>query len=173
MKPTQKNLKRFCHYDPNTGVFRRIARLTWKGNIVQCDTAPSKPSSYGYYQINIFGRPYAVHRLIFLYMTGSFPKHDVDHINGDRTDNRWLNLRQVTRRENMMNVGVRSNSTTRVTGVSRRKDTGKYVAYIDVAGKRTRLGEFPTLHEAAAARASASGMHGFHENHGRRDGWQK
>lgn len=173
MKPTQQNIKLLCHYDPDTGVFSRIRKITWVGNIVESESTPAKTTKYGYYQINIFGRPYAVHRLVFLYMIGRFPKHDVDHVNGNRTDNRWANLREVSRRENMMNVGVRSNSTTGVTGVSRRKDTGKYVAYVDVMGKRTRLGNFDTLAEAKAARAEADVKYGFHENHGRRERWQK
>jgi hypothetical protein len=172
MKPTQQNLKLLCHYNPETGVFRRIRKITWVGNFVSSDSTPTKVTKYGYYQINIFGRPYAVHRLAFLYMTGRFPKHDIDHINGDRTDNRWVNLREVTRRENMMNVGVRSNSTTGVTGVSRRKDTGKYLAYVDVMGKRIRLGNFVTLVEAVEARDKASKYYGFHANHGKRTRWQ-
>jgi hypothetical protein len=172
MKPTQQNLKLLCHYDPDTGVFMRIRKITWVGNIINSESVPSKTTRFGYYQMNIFGRPYAIHRLIFLYMNGRFPKHDVDHINGDRTDNRWVNLREVSRRENMMNVGLRSNSTTGVTGVSRRKDTGKYVAYVDVMGQRIRLGNFDTLSEAVDARTKASEQHGFHQNHGRRLGWR-
>lgn len=172
MKPTQQNLKLLCHYDPDTGVFMRIRKITWVGNIVESKSAPTKVTHYGYYQLNIFGRPYAVHRLIFLYMMGHFPEHDVDHVNGDRVDNRWVNLREVTRRENMMNVGIRSNNTTGVTGVSRRKDTGKYVAYVDVMGQRTLLGNFDTLNEATTTRFKASEQYGFHQNHGRRERWR-
>lgn len=173
MKPTQKNIKFLCHYDAETGVFKRIRKITWTGGIVESESILKKVTNFGYYQMHIFGRPYAVHRLIFLYMKGRFPKHDVDHINGDRTDNRWSNLREVTRRENMMNVGVRSNSTTGVTGVSKRKDTGKYVAYVDVMGQRIRLGNFETFDEAVAARKSASNKYQFHPNHGERKSWQK
>lgn len=172
MKPTQRNLKLLCHYDPDTGVFMRIRKITWTGNIIDFESIPNKVTRFGYYQINIFGRPYAVHRLIFLYMKGRFPTHDVDHINGNRMDNRWVNLREVTRRENMMNVGIRSNNTTGVTGVSRRKDTGKYAAYVDVMGRRVRLGNFDTLSEAAEARTKANEQHGFHLNHGKRERWQ-
>ena len=171
MEPTQQNLKLLCHYDPITGVFKRIRKITWVGNIINSESIPNKVTCFGYYQLNIFGRPYAVHRLIFLYVTGRFPERDVDHINGDRTDNRWVNLREVTRRENMMNVGIRSNNTTGVTGVSKRKDTGKYIAYVDIEGQRIRLGNFDTLDAATEARAKASEQHGFHENHGRRKRW--
>lgn len=173
MKPTQRELKRLCHYDPETGIFKRILVKTWKGEEIKCDRVVDKPTSYGYYQINIFGRPHAVHRLIFLYMMGRLPKADVDHINGDRIDNRWVNLRQVSRRENMMNVGVRSNSTTGVTGVSARKDNGKFQAYIDVNGVRTRLGCYETIDEARAVRRAASANNEFHPNHGERARWQK
>lgn len=173
MKPTQHNLKKICHYDPDTGVFRRIKKHTWRGNLIDCDHVINTPSLYGYYQINIFGRPYAVHRLIFLYMTGKFPDADVDHINGDRIDNRWVNLRQVTRRENMMNVGVRSNSTTRVTGVSKRSDTGKYQVYVDVLGVRQSLGCYKTLKEAREVSRNARTAHNFHPNHGERESWSE
>jgi len=56
-----------------------------------------------YLETKIFDKLYKVHRLIWLWMTGEWPKFEIDHENGIRNDNRWKNLRDVTHRENMMN----------------------------------------------------------------------
>ena len=145
MKINKDNVKLFFTYDPVTGVFRRIAKLSWKGNIIKCKPFEPKSTSHGYLTINIFRKPTQTHRLIFLYMTGEFPEYDVDHINGNRTDNRWCNLREVTRIENLHNVGLRKDNSTGYQGVSKRNDTGKYHAYINVNNKRHNLGNFENV----------------------------
>lgn len=170
---TQDYIKSFLHYDPDTGALRRTKKRTCKGNFVDCDTASTSVTSYGYVQINIDARPRLVHRLAFLYMTGQEPVEDVDHINGDRLDNRWSNLRLVDRQTNLRNAGVRSDNTSGQPGVSYAKDRKKWHAYINSdKGRRTSLGHFDTHEEAVVARVSAERMIGYHPNHGRRDGWR-
>lgn len=173
---TQDFLREFFHYDPETGSFKRVKRLSWKGNIVECDKTPSSTTSYGYLQVNLGkvggGRPHLVHRLIFLYMTGEMPEKDVDHINGDRLDNRWCNLRLVDRQTNLRNMGVRSDNSSGYPGVSFAKDRNKWHAYIGSSiGERITLGHFGTREEAVAARKGAEMLLGYHENHGKRPGW--
>lgn len=166
-------VKKLFFYDPESGDFYRIAKLSWKRNIYQCPLRLIKDvNNFGYYQVNFQGRPHAVHRLIFLYMTGSYPEHDVDHEDGDRLNNSWKNLREATRQENLKNVGIRSDNSSGVTGVSFRKDIGKFTAYIEVNGKRVRLGNFETVVEAREVRKNAEIKYGFHKNHGERLGWQ-
>ena len=173
MTVIQESLKKFTHYNPETGILKRVGRLSWKGNFIECDFQPKSKTVYGYYQLNIFGRPYLVHRLIFLYMNGELPENDVDHINGDRTDNRWCNLREVTRMENLHNMGVRPNNTTGHVGISLRSDTGSYHAYIDYNNKRIHLGNFADIDCAIEARKNAEMKYGFHKNHGARSSWRK
>lgn len=172
MDATQENLKRLVHYNPDTGVMRRIGRVSWTGdNVYPCDFVPKSKTAFGYLQIQIFGRPHVVHRLAFLYMTGKFPEQDVDHINGDRADNRWMNLREVSRLENHRNKGILKSNGTGVVGVSKRSDTGSYAAYITVKNERKYLGSFKSFDEAVTARRQAEEEIGFHENHGRRPAW--
>lgn len=171
MKIDKDNIKLFFTYNSRTGVFKRIAKLSWKGNIIQCDPFEPQSTSHGYKTVNIFRTPIQVHRLIFLYMTGKFPKNDVDHINGDRLDNRWRNLREVTRIENLHNVGLRRDNSTGHQGISKRSDTGRYHAYINVNGKRYNLGYFKNITDAISARKTALKEHKFHSNHGGRPAW--
>ena len=76
---------------------------------------------------------------------------DVDHINGDPTDNRRCNLRFATRTQNNQNMRLRSDNSTGYKGVCCHKKTGKYLAYINANGKRIHLGSFTNPEEAAEA----------------------
>ena len=104
----------------------------------------------GYAQVQIDGQAYYQHRLAFLFMTGNYPSV-VDHINGDRSDNRWSNLREVTAATNYRNRGPNRNSTTGVKGVTFDKARDKYVAQLRVNRKLHRLGRYATVEEAADA----------------------
>ena len=105
-KLTQEELKELLHYDPDTGVF------TWKkgrqGRIKKGGIAGNEDQS-GYCKIVVKGKRYGAHRLAFLYMEGYFPEHQVDHINRDRGDNRWVNLREATHTCNMRNCSRSKN----------------------------------------------------------------
>ena len=172
---TQGHLREFFHYDPHTGVFKRTKRRSWKGNVYECDYTPTAKTTYGYLQVNLGdGVPQFVHRLIFLYMTGLLPNGDVDHINGDRTDNRWCNLREVDRQSNLRNVGIKTNNTSGCPGVSYAKDRGKWHAYVHPGANLPRLniGYFDSFEEAVTARKVIEKWFGFHENHGKRQSWR-
>ncbi len=98
---------------------------------------------------------YKMHRLAFLYMTGEWPEKDIDHINGDTSDNRWCNLRDVAHQENL---GNRSNLTktnkTGHVGVCFDSKRNKYKAYHTTFGKQKLIGRFDTIEAAAEARRS-------------------
>lgn len=121
----------------------------------------------GYKRVNINGTVHLVHRIIWLYVFGEWPV-GIDHINGDRADNRLSNLREATKEVNSRNLRKFVTNTSGVVGVSFSKQYQKWEAYIGVGENRTqKLGFFDTLAEAAAARRGAEKVLGYHKNHGR------
>lgn len=122
----------------------------------------------GHLQGRINGRLIYAHRAVWAIHYGTWPDHSIDHINGDPSDNRIENLRDVPHVANMRNTSGHRTNTSGVNGVSRYKRHGNWVASITVNGKSIHLGYFNTVEEAAAARAAADARYGFHENHGRR-----
>lgn len=125
------------------------------------------PHSKGYLKGTLFGRSHRSHRVVWALVHGSWPKADVDHINGVKTDNRPQNLRLVTAAENAKNRRLRPHNTSGVNGVRRDPKSGGWLAYIGLGGVTVHLGSFDTLGAAAAARRSADIKYGFHENHGK------
>lgn len=105
-------------------------------------------------------------RVVFAMHTGSWPQQHIDHINGIKTDNRPINLRDVSRANNMRNRALSSNSTTGINGVS--FHAGKYDAYVTDDGKKRHLGRFDDISSAVATRHNAEKQLGYHDNHGRR-----
>lgn len=149
---TQERLRELLHYEPTTGVFRWRISLS---NRKPVGTIAGYIERHGYRCIRIEPRRYKAHRLVWLYVTGAWPKDQLDHINGVRTDNRVSNLREATRIENNRNSKFYANNTSGfrcVRWVARAK---KWEAYIGFRGRHTYLGLFPTPEEASAAYEAA------------------
>lgn len=164
---TSDHLKELLHYDPDTGVFTWLKdRIAGKGNgyvRTPAGTVADAPHPDGYRQIKIEGVRYLSHRLAFFYMTGEWPTDDVDHIDLNRTNNRWENIRPATRSQNKFNTLVRADSKTGVKGVSFHH--GKYRAMIMVEGERINLGIYDGVGEAAMSYAlAAQELHGEYAN---------
>lgn len=124
-------------------------------------------NGHGYRRGTIFNRRYQAHRIVWLLHYGKWPAADIDHINGDRADNRLINLRSVSRAENAKNQRARITNTSGVLGVSWDKQTGKWRVSIQIEGQTRKIGRFPDIESAAAARKAADLRFGFHPNHGR------
>lgn len=92
-------------------------------------------------------------------MTGKWPTSQVDHINGDRSDNRWANLRQATQSQNSMNIGRRSTNVSGFKGVHWNKATQKWRACITINQKKFHLGLFQTAELAFGAYQLAAEKH--------------
>jgi hypothetical protein len=120
----------------------------------------------GYLSGEIFYRAYFAHRVIWMLAHGEWPEADIDHINGDRSDNRLANLRSVSRAENGRNQGIRRNNKSGVMGVCWSPRNAKWKAQIRVGGEQKHIGFFTDLAAATAARKAAESEYGFHPNHG-------
>ena len=153
---TQDRLKELVHYDPASGVFTRIKDVA--GNAKAGDQLGST-NSHGYLQARIDGKYYVLHRLAFLYMTGAMPDAEVDHINRDRSDNRWSNLRAASKSQNLRNAGAYKTNKSGYRGVSLKKKTGKWTAQISLDKKLHHLGYYETAEEAHAAYLAAAQKH--------------
>lgn len=119
----------------------------------------------GYRAGCVDGQCVLAHRVVYALHSGAWPSGEIDHINGDRTDNRPLNLRDVTRLENTRNRAKSSRTKNRHLGVYQRGES--WQATICLGGKSICLGTFHTCEDAIAARKAAERQAGFHSNHGR------
>lgn len=140
-------------YNPITGVFTQNLP---KGGRVAGSLAGGK-SKTGHIQIRIRGVMYKAHRIAWMLLTGEDPgKFEIDHINMDPTDNRFVNLRIATSAENRRNTGARANGTTGFKGVSPRTGKGTFRARINYNGKSIYLGDYATAEEAHSAYCEAA-----------------
>ena len=146
------------HYNPLTGelTHKRLGRVM-------------RGSSDGYRATVHKGKRILGHRLAWLIHTGKMPKGQIDHINGDVTDNRWCNLRDVTASENQKNAKRSARNTSGMVGVRRavKGRFNKWHAFITHDRKLRSLGYFHCFADAARARRAAERELGFHSNHGR------
>ena len=143
-------------YCPESGELRwiRSSPRTPAGTVAGCAT------NRGYISVRIRGREYKAHRVAWLLAYGDWPKGDIDHINGVKSDNRLLNLRDVSRSVNCQNKKTaRRDSSTGVLGVT--KSGRLFRALIQVNGRPVRLGSFATVQEASVAYLLAKRQ--FHE----------
>ena len=175
---TQEIVREFLDYDPETGI------LTWKNRDrkwfpsdgiykswntrVAGKEAFTRLHTKGYLQGAIFHKTYKAHRIIWLYMKGEWPDQ-IDHINHNKEDNRWYNLREVSNQENSKNQSQYITNTSGCTGVYWHKQGRKWVAQIKV-DDYVYLGRFDLLEDAISARKVAEIKYGFHKNHGSEKG---
>jgi hypothetical protein len=167
---TQERLKELLHYDPETGVFTWLKLNPHATKIKAGDIAGCIDKTKGYVRIKVDGGRYTAHRLAFLYMTGSWPADQVDHIDHIRSNNAWCNLREANPAENGKNRSLNSNNTSGVNGVFFHKTRQRWVVQIWVdAGsvrKQRTLGYFKDFEAAANACREAIKENGYHKNHG-------
>jgi hypothetical protein len=145
---TQMQLKDVLSYAPDTGVFTWVAPNSTR---VRKGSVAGYLMPTGYIRIRINGETYLAHRLAHLYMTGVLPSGEIDHADGVRDNNKWLNLRPCIHAENHQNRKPRKNSSG-ITGVGWHKLRQKWRATLTVYGKHIHAGLFDTIEEAVEAR---------------------
>lgn len=180
--PTMARL--LLDYAPDTGIVQWKARLPWmfndngrpnnapepmcrRWNKLYAGNVAGYTSRNGYMSLMFLGRARLLHRMAFIVFHGRPPHDQLDHMNGDRSDNRICNLREVTNEENGRNQKKPKNNSSGHIGVSRFEQNGKWHAYIGVSGKQCHLGFFDDIVDAIQARKLAEAIYGFHSNHGR------
>lgn len=151
--PSQEELSALFDYDASTG------RLIFKpraGNPSFNSGYAGKAAGYrskrGYWQITIAKKHYWCHRVIWKLVHGYDPR-EIDHINGDKSDNRISNLRDVGRSQNNRNKP--NSPPSGCTGVFFASKEQRWTAQISIKGKALHLGSFITKAEAVAARKGA------------------
>lgn len=126
-------------YDPLTGIFTRNGKVA--GTL----------HGAGYIQIKVDGRLYLAHRLAWMMFHGRSPSGQIDHINGDKSDNRIANLREATGSQNLRNRGKPKNNTSGFKGVSWNSGRRAWLATIHRKGSNKNLGYFATREAASDA----------------------
>jgi hypothetical protein len=175
-------LRELIDYDPQTGALTWRARDVshfeatenktaeaqckwWNGRFAGVEAFTASNSSGGRHG-RIFGQLYHAHRVCWALQHGAWPEHEVDHINGNRADNRLRNLRAVTHQVNMQNKRRYASNKSGRPGVHYHKGKGRWCAFITIDKQRRHLGAYGSFDEAAAVRQQAErGI--FHPNHGR------
>ena len=146
-----RRVREVLTYNQKTGAF------TWyvqTGPRVVVGAFAGTKNVRGYYEISIDGRKYVAHRLAWLYVTGSWPVDEIDHVNGNRADNRFCNLRDVPRAINTQNRRkANAGTSSKLLGVS--KHGVKWRARLQTNGRLTQLGTYDTPEKAHAAYVTA------------------
>ena len=161
--PTADRLNREFSFDAETGIVTR--KLAVANQPVGKIVGSSNRDRYLCAQIDYC--KFRLHRAIWAMVYGSWPTSEIDHINGDRRDNRLVNLRHVSRQQNAKNQGIRTDNKTGHKGVSWSNGKKKWVAFISLGGKSKNLGAYNDILEAVEAYRRASQM--FHGEFARID----
>ena len=157
---SQAKLKELLHYDPETGEFTRLVRVSNQ----KAGVTAGYLNNRGYIQIKVDGKLYSAHRLAWLYVHGKFPDNDIDHINRVKDDNRIVNLRDVTCSQNQWNTVARRNG---LKGVTYHKRDRRWQAVITTNKKKKYLDYFDTELDAHEAYCRAADKyHGKYANYG-------
>lgn len=145
---TQERVKKVYDYNAETG------KLTYKIQLAS-NTPIGKEAGtikdHGYRVVRVDNIEYLAHRLIWLYMTGQWPKNQIDHIDLNKSNNTWNNLREATVSQNGINAYLRKTNKTGHKGIALFQNKW-YRARIHYNGKEIHLGIFKTIDEAIAVR---------------------
>jgi hypothetical protein len=146
---TFEEVKNSIDYDPLSGTFFRKSKIKSKNG---------KPAGYidgGYLLIKINGKKITAARIAWILQTGEWPTKIIDHINGNKLDNRFVNLREATPAQNSQNRKIPIHNTSGITGVSWNKDKKKWSVQIKASNKGIWFGYFASKEEAIAVRHAA------------------
>lgn len=174
--PSQEYLKSILFYDPKSG------RLFWKARPIvsfqsvrigrswnrrYCDKEAFTASDKKGYKVGAINNVYYRASRVIFKLIHNIDAFQVDHIDGNNKNNLIENLRNVSSRDNQMNMKKPKTNTSGVMGVSWNTEKSAWDAVITVKQKRISLGRFKVFEDAVSARKNAEKLYGFHPNHGR------
>lgn len=173
---TQDKLKSLFTYNKETGVILWNSRErinfktqrsfnTWNSRFY--NKQAGNKCSDGYIRIRIDSKAYLSHRLIWLLIYG-FEPEQIDHINGNKSDNRLCNLRNVNHTDNLRNCPISKNNSSGIIGVSFNSRDSKWLVQIGSHGKTITIGYVYDFFVACCLRKSKENELGYHKNHGRK-----
>lgn len=165
-------LRKLLRYDPESGKLYWLPRplqmfaneghggpsricLSWNAKWAGKEAFTAKTDE-GYCTGRILRKTYRAHRVAWALMHGCWPPEQIDHINGDKSDNRASNLREATNAENQRNRGPQANNTSGFKGVTYYRKGGRWQAQIKVDGRVNHIGYFDTPEAAYAAYCAAN-----------------
>jgi hypothetical protein len=173
------DLREVLHYDPYSG------QLFWRERSRERFTGPRAETmwkawnkrhagkhalttkhSHGYLTGRVFDRFIYAHRAAWAIFSCEWPTMEIDHINGDPSDNRIENLRHVSHATNLRNCKLSKNNSTGFMGVWLDMRSNTYAAEFSVGGHRTRLYGFGSAAEASVALKTKRAAYDFGPNHG-------
>lgn len=165
-----EDLRKIIDHDPETGALvwksRPLGPASWNTRYAGTSAMAATSGHQGYRAGFINRTKYYAHRVMWALHYGEWPKTGIDHIDGDRSNNRVSNLRLADCVENGRNASRSTRNTSGRTGVFKVSNT-RWTARIGVAGRYIVLGSFCSFAAACEAREKAERSHGFHKNHGR------
>jgi hypothetical protein len=160
-----EEVRELFDYDDETGVLYWAIDRSIK---TKAGDVAGGGHNQGYLRVGVNYSHYLIHRIVWLLKYGDWPKYTIDHIDGDKKNNRISNLRDCPQQENLKNQGLRTNSSSGIVGVNWIKATSKWRAIITIDGRTKVLGQFINIKDAEECRLKANAVYGFHENHGSR-----
>ena len=155
---THSYLKNVLKYNPYIESWIRKIKTS---NSAKLGLLPIITDGKGYRIISINSRHYPSARLAWFYMEGYWPENEIDHINRIKDDDRWKNLRHVSRQCNMRNTGIPTNNTSGVKGVTWSKQKNRWQAQIKINGKNKYQGRYINFIDAVKARWNAELKYNF------------
>lgn len=169
MMTKEQELLEYIKHHFDTDLIESDGRFVWnvRGHGITVGREAGTINATGYRLINISGKLRSAHRLVWLWIHKEFPKNQIDHINGNKLDNRIPNLRDVTGQENSKNQKIYKRNTSGYMGVYWIKNRNMWRAKIYCNKKQIHLGYYKEFDDAVEARKEAERNYGFHPNHGR------
>jgi hypothetical protein len=173
--PSPELLRKLLRYEPDTGLLfwreRDLSMFKRKSNgrgwnTRYTDTEAGAIDGKGYLSINVLGRLYIGHRVIWAMVHGKWPTHQIDHIDGNRLNNRIENMRDVTSQDNGMNAAMNSKNTSGHAGVYLNKRSNLWCAQMKHLGRTYHLGSGRDFDAVVALRKAEERRLGFTERHG-------
>lgn len=147
---TQQKLMEHVSYDQTTGKFILLKKTHTRDNTRKVGEELGYQDGRGYIHVSLFGKKYKAHRLAWLYVHGVWPSSMLDHIDGVRTNNSIVNLRECNESQNCANRKIAKSASGYKGVYPYRNEYGDLIGWTAQYNKK-HLGVFQTKEDAARA----------------------